>query len=491
MFISSVNIKNYRLFPTSGFDIKNINIPDGKNEGSGLTVFVGENGCGKTSLLEAVALPLLSYKADRFTIDDLNDPESKVEIEIIADSEFKVDKTVPKGDFNAKGFLFEAGVRTKGSSSYLSSLIVSDQKFIQADAENIKEYSPDLRVNVNNPYKGPRFKENDILFLDRNRTFQIRSGTYNQTRFDRLMEDFDSQYFKEKEGNLENLSSRLDDKIKTGIQNEFLKKSINRFKEITGIPVNLEIINNYRPFQGAFLGEKRSNNLQIQLNKIGSGYEMGFALLYSFYLAEQSGKQLIILLDELELHLHPSLQKKFVDIILEMTKTSQIILSSQSPLFVKQLSANEFASFNVLKKTDNKVELAATAERALPTPSANEINYIAFNLSTFEYHNELYGHLHELYVDNGEEEERGNRSTIDSFDKYLISNFDCDAHTWKRPRLKDGSVIEESRTLHTCIRNKWHHPDNNLNNSDIDFDKKLDSSISFLRNKILEINNET
>ncbi|OGY07598.1 MAG: hypothetical protein A2694_02735 [Candidatus Blackburnbacteria bacterium RIFCSPHIGHO2_01_FULL_40_17] len=71
-----------------------------------------------------------------------------------------------------------------------------------------------MRVSVNNPFKGKRFSENDVLFLDRNRLFQTRSGNFNTTRFDRLMEDFSYQYLK--------------------------KATIEKFKEIGGSQIKAE-----------------------------------------------------------------------------------------------------------------------------------------------------------------------------------------------------------------------------------------------------------
>lgn len=58
MFISKLSIKNFRLFDdTKEHEIKDFNIPNGKDDddGSGLTVFVGENGCGKTTILDAIS----------------------------------------------------------------------------------------------------------------------------------------------------------------------------------------------------------------------------------------------------------------------------------------------------------------------------------------------------------------------------------------------------------------------------------------------------
>ena len=197
MFIKKITIKNFRLFPPEkDFEIDNINTPDGTNEGSGLNVFVGENGSGKTALLDAFALPILEYKTEKFGVDSFNDPNKKVEVNIYSKEEFEVDGTMPKSSFKAKGFSFEAGVRSKESKTYLSSIVVNDQKFIRVDPSKPKDNSPDLRVSVNNPFKGKRFSENDVLFLDRNRLFQTRSGNFNTTRFDWLIEDFSYQYLK-------------------------------------------------------------------------------------------------------------------------------------------------------------------------------------------------------------------------------------------------------------------------------------------------------
>ena len=177
MRIRAIEIQNFRLFPwDKTFTLDNINIPNG-SAGSGLTVFVGENASGKTSLLDAIALPLLTYKAESFKLSDFHNPKHKVYIRILSDSNFEFDGTMPKAKYKAKGFQFEAGLRSRGNKSYLSSLVVQDQKFIRADGEDKPDdTSPDLRVNVNNPFKGTRFNENDILFLDRNRTFQTRSS---------------------------------------------------------------------------------------------------------------------------------------------------------------------------------------------------------------------------------------------------------------------------------------------------------------------------
>lgn len=443
MYIKNISISNFRLFSSdTEFKVDNVNVPDGVKEGSGLNIFVGENGSGKTALLDAFSLPLLEYKTDNFSIDDFNDPDKKVIINIYSESSFDVDGTMPRGSFKAKGFNFEAGVRSRGNKAYLSSIVVSDQKFIKVNPAKPADNSPDLRVAVNNPFKGKRFSENDILFLDKNRLFQTRSGSFNSTRFDRLMEDFSYQYIKNSE--VENLNDDLDEKIKKDkVENEFLSKAIEEFEKISGNKVSLDFLNNFEPFKNAFFTSKKDNNQQIPLNNLGSGYEMIFSLVYSFHLAQQSGKQLIVLIDEPELHLHPRLQEKFVEFLLRFSKDSQIILTSHSPLLVKQLSFNENVKISVIETGEIVSEIN---ERVLPYISANETNFLAFNLATEEYHNELYEELKYINGDN---------KTIKDFDNDFLVG------TKGEPKSSPWKGNQNEVSVHTFIRNQIHHQKDN------------------------------
>src|SRR3989338_338528 len=443
MFIKSLKIKNFRLFsPEKYFEIEDINTPDNINEGSGLNVFVGENGSGKTALLDALALPLLEYKTESVSISDFNDPKNDILIELYAKANVEVTKTIT-GSFKAHGFSFKANIRARDFKAYLSSMIILDRRFIQADGENIKEDSPDLRVGVNNPWKSKRFDENDVLFLDKNRIFQIRSGTYNTTRIDRLMKDFSYQYLKKTQ--VDNLNEELDTRIKKDkVENNFLSEAVKKFHEISGSQIKLDFLDNYQPFKNAFFATKKDNNQQILLDDLGSGYEMIFALLYSFYLAKQSGKQLIILIDEPELHLHPTLQEKFVKFLLEFSKEAQIILTSHSPLLVKQLFYNGNVRISIIN--NNGMDTSAIQKRVLPYISANETNYLAFNLATEEYHNELF---EELKFINGDDKK--------------IKDFDNDYFVGEKKEPKKSPYKRNANevSIHTFIRNQIHHQKDN------------------------------
>ena len=461
MFLKKIEIDNYRLFDKK-FEIDNFNIPNKKDAGSGLTLVVGENGCGKTTLLDAIALCMLDYKASSFNIYDMNNPKKDTNIIFTSNEDFNVSGSMPKSDFKATGLKFKANLRATKSKTYLQNPVVFDQYYISKDPEKPKPGSPDLRLSVNNPFLGKRFNDTDILFLDKNRIFQIKSGNFNSTRFDRLMNDFNTQYIKAmKNDEIIDLNEDLNAKIKYGkIENSFLESAINDFEKMSGKRIKLDFINNYEPFSKASFIMKENNNIQVPLSSIGSGYEMIFSLLYSYYLAKQNDKNIIIIIDEPELHLHPDVQKKFVEFLLKISTDSQIILSSHSPILVKQLLYNDKIKTIVINNNKTTSEIS---DFKLSYLSANEINYLAFGLATEEYHNELYEELNFKYYPN--------ETLIKQFDSKFFINDKNEPknYPWK------GNQNEVS--VHTYIRNQIHHRKEN----GIPDYNELKKSIEFMR----------
>jgi hypothetical protein len=354
---------------------------------------------------------------------------------------------MPNSTFQAQGFLFKANVRSRANKAYLSSVVVSDQLFIKV-GDKPKDGSPDLRVSVNNPFRGRRFDENDVLHLDKSRIYQTRLGTNNSTRFDRLMEDCDFQYIGKKKTLVPNIQQLLDE-TRDVSSNVFLKQAVERFQAISGGELRLNLIDNWKPFSNAFLAVKKDNHQQIPLHMLGSGYEMIFSLLLAFYLSQQSGKQFICLIDEPELHLHPALQDQFVEIVLEFSKAAQIIMSTHSPLLIKQLSKNENVGIQILRKENGVPRSVPMAAGVLPYTSSNEINYLAFGLATAEYHDELYGHIQET-------QQKFNEPDMVC---YLNSMGQKNVRKWN-PERNGTALGDKDVPLQVFIRNKIHHPEN-------------------------------
>ena len=83
MYISKVCIDNFRMFmQEDNYCIEGFNVPKDNKEGSGLNVLVGENGCGKTTILDAIAYSTLEYKADAFSTSDMTNVDKATDIKV-------------------------------------------------------------------------------------------------------------------------------------------------------------------------------------------------------------------------------------------------------------------------------------------------------------------------------------------------------------------------------------------------------------------------
>ena len=252
------------------------------------------------------------------------------------------------------------------------------------------------------------------------------------------MEDFDYQYVHASK-TVANLNEHLDAEVKAGcVSNDFLAQAVASFRDMSGNTVHLDFVSNYEPFENAFFAVQGVDARQIPLSRLGSGYEMVFCILYSYYLAKQSGRDLILILDEPELHLHPSLQQRLMEFLIEASAESQVFVATHSPLLVKQSMGCPAAKHVMLDKTGSCISME---NRVLEYVSSAEINYLAFGLATAEYHNELYGALLEMSGISG----------IKEFDSRILASDgtprDC---PWK------GHPNEV--TIHTFVRNQIHHP---------------------------------
>ena len=116
---------------------------------------------------------------------------------------------------------------------------------------------------------------------------------------------------------------------------------------------------------------------------------------------------------------------------------------------------------NQNKKTISKIE-----SHNLPYPSLNEVNYLAFNESDLEYHNELYGFI------EGE----------GWLQEYKIGKVLKQYIRQKR----NGSTLQEQKILTEYIRHQIHHPENTHNTKYTK--EELQQSLQSMRDFIIEKN---
>lgn len=468
MLIRELEIKNYRGF--DDFSLKNIAVPDNTNLGSGLNVILGENGCGKTSILDAIALALGSYKVDSFSFHDLHRIKSKAIIDARANADFTA-KKLYRGEFQANGLRFKGYLRERPGGS-LDKMVVTQNLLL---SDKIREGKPDLRADLKGTFGEARYnQEYQIIDVDF-RIGSIVSGLSNKTEFDRTLEHLNYHYIKDVDDKSD-VNGTIKGELAKVNKSTVLSSSVKRFNELTNLKIELRHVDNSELFSRSFLAQKIDENNYVSIDRIGKGYQLLLALLVKKEVAKTKKYDLIVMIDEAEMHLHPSLQQILVQEIMELSKSVQVFITSHSPIFVHELflaDAGGNTKKHLLKKgADGSVVNVEIKEALLPRATPAEINYLAFNYPTLEYHNELYGQLSYLK----------NISSPSGLDRELGIS-DDEKRDWKR----DNGYVEKL-SIHSILRNSFHHKENKENEycTDQFIMDNLQESIKFLRERIRE-----
>lgn len=202
----------------------------------------------------------------------------------------------------------------------------------------------------------------------------------------------------------------------------------------------------------------------IPINKRGSGVKR--LILLNFFRAEAERRMeegdntgIIYAIEEPETSQHPSNQRLLIEALkqLAQTRNTQILLTTHSPVIVKEL---EFSNLRLILADNDGKRIVPADAAVLRYRSLNEVNYIAYGEATKEYHDELYGFLEE---------------------RHLLRNYEAGKPT--RPYIQEGSHAGRyDYCLTVYIRHQIHHPENEQN---IRFTKdELKQSIEEMRDYI-------
>ncbi|EAD1885563.1 ATP/GTP-binding protein, partial [Listeria monocytogenes] len=203
----------------------------------------------------------------------------------------------------------------------------------------------------------------------------------------------------------------------------------------------------------------------IPINKRGSGVKR--LILLNFFRAEAerrlevlNASNVIYAIEEPETSQHSDNQKKLIDAFIDLSNVpnTQIVLTTHSANIVKKLDISHLRLITI-SGTSKVIECVSKGQ--LPYTSLNEVNYLAFNEISEEYHNELYGYI----------EEQG-----------ILKVFKQNKPTQPYNRVRGGSKVTEQKILTEYIRHQIHHPENQLNKRYTE--SELASSIELMRDFI-------
>ncbi len=177
----------------------------------------------------------------------------------------------------------------------------------------------------------------NVFYFDRQRERETKTG-FNSL-FTKIAKDLNWRYRKGwSQGETIDMWATYYDSVIDVVEDkkkrELLVPLRERLTELLGedfSSLEISLLNIEQPFSKGFLSFREGSN-QVDLEGAGSGIAMLSALLLLEQVSERTGDDLILLVDEPELHLHPQLQMKLADHI--QKSVAQTIVTTHSPLFV-------------------------------------------------------------------------------------------------------------------------------------------------------------
>ncbi|MFA5593202.1 MAG: AAA family ATPase [Micavibrio sp.] len=295
MSVNSLSVSGYRGFATK--QKVTFAKPDGKNEGSGLTFLLGANNSGKSTFLESLKFFGL-YSGPELNESQRNEKTSrKVEIELnYLDNLTATIKTVSQG----------------GSSTEMS---------WPDDSSRPKIYCLPSRRFFNHEFDSGRISREEMMHSLAKKSRNIEALTY-----------FPISLF--------------------------------------NITNNPEELNKYNEFLNSILGyelkwhfnKENRNFIQYEIDTVSHRSEgVGDGIINLMIIAKaicDASPTDTIIIDEPEVSLHPSAQKRLFAALKKLSKTTQIVLATHSPYFIDFEAIEHGAQIARFYKEGDEIRIA-------------------------------------------------------------------------------------------------------------------------------------
>lgn len=308
-----MSIKRLTIEGLRGFcEKKEINfaMPDGGHEGSGLTVLVGPNNSGKSTIIEAIHM--LNNNTKNVPIENRNKHTNhRLFIEAINGKDESIILKTTKNEGSSVEILINNNEIEHNDGKFLNAFILSSKRAISS-------------------------------------TF---NSSYAQDRSDYKSNAPENEYRPNNTIN-NNFGNRLNEILKKKEQfTEVLAKVLSPVPEWT-----IESSVNGASYLEFSFGDTHHGSIGA-----GDGFINIFNIVDALY---DSAEENVILIDEPEISLHPDLQKRLFNLLVEYSKDKQIIISTHSPYFIDwDIFANQGKVIR-FKKDENKIQTYELSDKS-------------------------------------------------------------------------------------------------------------------------------
>jgi predicted ATP-dependent endonuclease of OLD family len=458
MKIKDIAIKNFRGIGSAGV----------RFACADLNLLIGDNGTSKTTILEAINFCLSSgYSASRLSLGDFNNGEDNpIEITIYFENDFNVEVPDLYGNSQkiaCNGVRLSAKKRDRSApGKAFNDLVVTEHYFLPIEVRGQdgwvipRKNGSSLKINERTLSVGNAAAETPrVFYFGKNREKQLQKG-FNSS-FTNIIDDLNWRFekvqrTKEASEKFKVKRNEIESHIFSNTDGDTLKKTLEATNKILDElqieNIDLSLMKTLTPYDGGEL-VKRLDEFELPVSKTGSGIEMITSLVFLETLAKISRENIVIVIDEPELHLHPALQDKLSKHFCSIASNFQIFVSTHSPFLFKSCFDTGNVSVLISELSNGNISISDAKQKGFGllkwSPSWGEICFFAYGLPTAEFHDDLYSAL----------QDREGKEKISEIEDWFVGTKGLVKEiTWS----EKGSQRQE--TLMTYLRNRIHHGDN-------------------------------
>lgn len=453
MFIKEIQWSNHEV-------LGNLHLDFSKADGSvyNTIILAGENGTGKTTILETLAtfLNLGSFKPFNFI-------------------RYQVDETVytisaKDGDDASLGFHHRIG-ETDDTEKRIMTNRHSGRNSLDADLEDIRYYGV-AYSKARSGFKTTKVKATTTQQLDSEKYSDDSNDDF--TSIKQLLVDINAQDNAEW---MQISKNKLGTSLEEFMQSSKMFRFENAFNTFFDNMAFKQVVTTDSD-EMKIVFEKHGKS--IALDDLSTG-EKQIVFRGAYLLKNIKGiVGGIALIDEPELSMHPKWQQKILDYYLNLfsnngTQTVQTIFATHSE-YVLRAALQNTENVLIITLCDNNGTICArkiTAPAILPTVTAAETNYLAFDIVSTDYHIELYGYL----------QAKTGCNSVKQCDDYIAvqPQYNPSLHGKPSQYVQRNGRITTYQTLPTYIRNQIDHPNQYLGFTDDELRQSIELLIELCR----------